>query len=47
MYSGSMKYLIKRGDDLFLRAANKKYPDIHPRDELSIGGVVTSVIRKY
>lgn len=43
----TMKYMMKRGKSLFLRAANKKYPDIHPRDELSIGGVVTSVIRKY
>lgn len=43
----TMKYLIKRGKNMFLRAANKKYPDIHPSDELCIGGVVTSVIRKY
>lgn len=43
----TMKYYIKRGGKIFLRAANKKYPDIHPEYELKIGGVVTSVIRKY
>ncbi len=43
----TLKYFIKRGSTLFLRAANKKYPDIHPQEELKIGGVVTSVIRKY
>lgn len=43
----TMKYFIKRGPKIFLRAANKKYPDIHPETELKIGGVVTSVIRKY
>jgi SOS-response transcriptional repressor LexA len=30
-----------------LRPANKKYPDIRPRQELNVAGVVTSVIRKY
>lgn len=43
----TMKYLVKRGSRTFLRAANKLYPDIHPDAELKIGGVVTSVIRKY
>ncbi len=43
----TMKYLIKRGGKMFLRAANKNYPDIHPEDELKIAGTVTSVIRKY
>jgi len=43
----TMKYLIKRGGNTFLRAANKKYPDIHPQDELKIAGTVCSVIRKY
>lgn len=43
----TMKFLMKKGSKMFLRAANSKYPDIHPRDELSIGGVVRSVIRKY
>ena len=43
----TMKYYIKRGSTTLLRAANKKYPDIRPETELKIGGVVTSVIRKY
>lgn len=43
----TMKYFIKRGPKVFLRAANKLYPDIHPDQEMKIGGVVTSVVRKY
>ncbi len=43
----TMKYYIKRGDRVILRPANQNYPDIHPREELKIGGVVSSVIRKY
>jgi repressor LexA len=42
-----MKYYLKRGDEIILRPANKKYPDIRPRQELNVAGVVTSVIRKY
>ncbi|OGH61982.1 MAG: hypothetical protein A2848_00320 [Candidatus Magasanikbacteria bacterium RIFCSPHIGHO2_01_FULL_50_8] len=43
----TMKYYLKRGDEVILRPANKKYQDIRPRDELNVAGVVTSVIRKY
>lgn len=43
----TMKYLVRRGSNIFLRPANKNYPDIHPDEELSIAGVVTSVVRKY
>lgn len=43
----TMKYFVRKGDDVVLEAANPKYPDIHPRRELRIGGVVTAVIRKY
>lgn len=43
----TMKYYLKRGDEVILRPANKKYPDIRPRQELNVAGVVTSVIRKY
>lgn len=43
----TLKYFMNRNGKVFLRAANKKYPDIHPQDELTIGGVVISVIRKY
>ncbi len=43
----TMKYYLKRGDEVILRPANKKYQDIRPRQELNVAGVVTSVIRKY
>lgn len=43
----TMKYFIQRGNKIFLRAANTRYPDIHPQNEMKIGGVVSSVIRKY
>lgn len=43
----TMKYFQKKNNKIFLRAANKKYPDIYPEQELRIAGVVTSVIRKY
>lgn len=43
----TMKYLIRRGHKVLLRPANRKYPDIHPDEEMRVGGVVTSVIRKY
>ncbi|MDD5476255.1 MAG: transcriptional repressor LexA [Syntrophales bacterium] len=43
----TMKYFVRKGKRVVLEAANPKYPDIHPRRELRIGGVVTAVIRKY
>jgi len=43
----TMKYFQNKNNQIFLRAANKKYPDIYPEQELRIAGVVTSVIRKY
>jgi SOS regulatory protein LexA len=43
----TMKYFLKRGDEVILRPANKKYADIRPRSELNVAGVVTSVVRKY
>ncbi len=43
----TMKYFLKRGDEVILRPANKKYADIRPRTELNVAGVVTSVVRKY
>ncbi len=43
----TLKYFIQKGQNAFLRPANKKYKDIYPQDELRVGGVVTSVIRKY
>ena len=43
----TMKYYEKRGPQVHLVAANKKYAPILPKRELVIGGVVTAVIRKY
>ncbi len=43
----TMKYYRKQGREVFLEAANPKYPVIKPRSELKLGGVVTAVIRKY
>ena len=43
----TMKYFRKAGKQIILEAANPKYPDIRPRTELRLGGVVTAVIRKY
>lgn len=43
----TMKYYIKRGSQVILRAANKRYKDITPKEHLEIGGVVTACIRKY
>lgn len=43
----TLKYLMQRGKKMFLRAANKKYPDLFPKHELRVGGVVTGVVRQY
>ncbi len=43
----TMKYFKKKKGQVFLEAANPKYPIIRPKTELKIGGVVTAVIRKY
>lgn len=43
----TMKYFFKNGKEVMLKAANKKYPPIIPKEELTIGGVVTACIRKY
>lgn len=43
----TMKYYFKRGKDVILKAANKNYPPIYPKEELVIGGVVVACIRKY
>ncbi|MCS7215300.1 MAG: transcriptional repressor LexA [Thermodesulfovibrio sp.] len=42
----TMKYFIKKGDEITLAPANPKYKPIKPKSELKIGGVVISVIRK-
>lgn len=43
----TMKYFSKDSKGVLLEAANKKYKSIRPKQSLIIGGVVTSVIRKY
>ena len=43
----TMKYYEKRGNQVKLIAANKKYAPIIPKRELVVGGVVMAVIRKY
>ncbi len=42
----TMKYFYKKGARVFLKPANKKYSVIEPKKELSVAGVVISVIRK-
>lgn len=43
----TLKYFKKYKNKVSLVAANPKYPEIHPKEELVIGGVVKAVIRKY
>ena len=43
----TMKYLRQKGNQMYLEAANKKYPPIYPQEELKISAVVKAVIRKY
>jgi repressor LexA len=43
----TLKYFRKEKGIVYLQAANPKYPDIYPKEHLTIGGVVVSVIKKY
>jgi SOS regulatory protein LexA len=43
----TMKYFHRKGKQIILEAANPKYPDISPKTELKLAGIVTAVIRKY
>ncbi len=43
----TMKYYRRQGREVFLEAANPRYPVIRPKTELTLGGIVTAVIRKY
>ena len=43
----TMKYYHKTSQGVSLVAANRKYPPLTPTSELTIGGVVVAVIRKY
>ena len=43
----TMKYYRKQGQQVFLEAANPRYPVIRPKTELTLAGIVTAVVRKY
>ena len=43
----TLKYFEKHKGKIVLRAANKKYPLIEPKEELTIAGVVIANVRKY
>lgn len=43
----TLKYFEKNKDRVVLRAANKEYPLIEPRSELTVSGVVIANVRKY
>ena len=43
----SMKHFHNSSKGPVLIAANKKYPKIRPAQELTIGGIVVGVVRKY
>ncbi|MBU2036711.1 transcriptional repressor LexA [Patescibacteria group bacterium] len=45
--SWTMKYFQKRKSEIVLIPANKDYPNVYPKQELRIGGVVVSLIKKY
>jgi SOS regulatory protein LexA len=43
----TMKFFRKRGNKVFLEAANQNYQPIYPTEELKIAAVVRGVVRKY
>lgn len=43
----TLKFFAKQDGKACLKPGNKKYPTLYPKTELSITGVVTSVVRKY
>lgn len=43
----TMKYFRKRGKQIILEPANKKYSPIIPKQNLRVAAVVRSIIRKY
>ena len=43
----TLKYFRKKDNLVFLSAGNSKYPPLFPTENLSIFGIVISVIRKY
>jgi repressor LexA len=43
----TMKYFKKKGNSIYLKAANKNYSPIYPAYQLNIAAIVKGVIRKY
>ena len=43
----TMKFFRKKGNRVWLEAANKKYPPMYPENDLKITAVVKGIIRKY
>jgi SOS regulatory protein LexA len=43
----TMKYFVKKGREVRLEAANKKFKPIRPKNSLEIAGIVRTVIRKF
>ena len=43
----TMKYFRRKGTQVFLEPANKKYKPIYPENDLKIWAIVKAVIRKY
>lgn len=43
----TLKFYERRGGEVSLVPANPKYPVIKPEGELTLGGIVRAVIRKY
>ena len=43
----TVKYLRRKGNKYYLKAANPRYEDIYPESEFKIVGVVTGSVRKF
>lgn len=43
----TLKRLEKKDGKYYLKAENPKYPEFIPKENLEVGGVVISVVRKY
>ncbi|MEK7590599.1 MAG: transcriptional repressor LexA [Patescibacteria group bacterium] len=43
----TLKRLKRENGKFFFQAENKAYPEMHPREELQVAGVVRGVVRKY
>ncbi len=43
----TMKYFKKKGNSVYLKAANRNYSPIYPQYDLKVAAIVRGVIRKY